>query len=99
MTSGHWATHHFAEPVGAILILNGLLTLCIGTPGEFLLRFRRAHLLALIPGFVRFFTVQNALLEGKFPASTVAVVLPALVLGLVIGVVFAVVVLTRIIHK
>jgi hypothetical protein len=44
-------------------------------------------MLSLI-GLSRFFSVQNALVAGKFPASRVVVVLPALLLFLAISVVF-----------
>jgi uncharacterized membrane protein YidH (DUF202 family) len=76
----HPAMHTFAEPLGAILIITGLLTLVIGVP------------------YVGCFTVQNALLDGKYPASHLMVVLPALVLGLVIAVVFALLVVVRILE-
>jgi hypothetical protein len=91
---GHYRTHLFAEVLGATLVLTGLLTLFIGT----FITFSSFKILVLTTreGLSRFFAVQNALLNGKFPASRLVVILPAIILAMVISVVFSILVAFRV---
>ena len=49
----------------------------------------------LLFGMVRYFTIQNALVNGNYPVARVSTILLALVLGAVIVVVFGVIVGVR----
>lgn len=49
----------------------------------------------LATGVYRFFAVQNALIVGKYPASRFSIILPALILGIVISILFSILLSVR----
>ena len=87
----------FSRLLGGTLVMTGLATL---TLGFVLLDFHSLHctggLTLSRPGrFVRYFTIQYALLKGKFPVARVAVVFLALALAANVVVIFAILVGVR----
>lgn len=94
ITSLH--VYGFAKPLGATTIIFGLVVLAIGQYGA--KRNRKAlaggcnTLICTFIGVIRYFTVQQALTEGKFPAARVVITGITVVLSALIVVVFAILV-------
>lgn len=65
----------YARPLGAVLVITGLLTLATG--------------------FVRYFVIQHALIQGQFPVTRMAITLMALVLGIIMAICFGILVGVR----
>ena len=89
-TGGQSSDLRFAKPLGATIILCGILILVFGACAT---QLQRCQALILChQGLVRYFGTQSALVRGEFPVARYSVAAIAFVLGTLVCTVFAIVV-------